>query len=53
LQGTGGDFEARANRDGITVSTSVLSAQAGTALAILSDVVQNATFPESEVALTK
>jgi zinc protease len=53
LQGTGGDFEARANRDGITVSTSVLSAKAGTALAILSDVVQSATFPESEVALAK
>ncbi|HXW55311.1 MAG TPA: pitrilysin family protein [Candidatus Cybelea sp.] len=53
LQGAGGDFEARASRDGITVSTSVLSADAETALGILSDVVENATFPENEVALAK
>lgn len=53
LQGAGGDFQARAERDGITVSTNVLSADSGTALTILADVLQNATFPDNEVALAK
>lgn len=53
FQGAGGDFTARATRDGITVSTNVLAADAGAALAVLSDVLQNSTFPDNEVALAK
>ncbi len=53
LQGAGGDFEAQASRDGITVSTNVLAADASAALTVLSDVLQNATFPDNEVALAK
>ena len=53
LQGAGGDFAGRASRDGITVSTNVLATDAGPALAVLADVLQNATFPDSEVALAK
>ena len=53
LQGAGGDFQARAGRDGVTVSTNVLSADTEAALTVLADVLQNATFPESEVTLAK
>lgn len=53
LQGAGGDFAGRASRDGITVSTNVLATDAGPALTVLADVLQNATFPDSEVALAK
>jgi zinc protease len=38
-----------ANRDYATVSFEVLERNVGSALSILSDVVQNATFPDSEV----
>jgi zinc protease len=53
LQGAGGDFQARASRDGITVSTNVLAGDVTPALGVLADVLQNATFPDSEVALAK
>jgi zinc protease len=53
FEGAGGDFEARAGRDGITLSTNVLSADAEPALTVLADILQNATFPDSEVALAK
>jgi len=53
LQGAGGDYQANADRDGVTVATSVLSEKADVALAILADLLENASFPESEVALAK
>lgn len=53
LQGAGGDFEANAGSDAITVATSVLSSKVDSALAVLADVLQDASFPENEVALAK
>jgi zinc protease len=53
MQGAGGDIAAAGLRDVIRVSASVLSARAPKGLAVLADVVQNATFPDNEVALAK
>ena len=53
FEAAGGDFQARASRDGITVSTNVLSADAEPALALLADILQSAAFPENEVTLAK
>ncbi len=53
IQSAGGDLEANANRDRILVSTSVLSSKTEAAVGLLADVLENASFPESEVALAK
>jgi predicted Zn-dependent peptidase len=53
VQAAGGDLSAAAGSESIVVSTSVLSAQAAAGLTVLADVAQNATFPDSEVALAK
>lgn len=53
IQGAGGDLEAGGNRDRIVVSTSVLSAKAEAAIGLLADVLENASFPDNEVALAK
>jgi predicted Zn-dependent peptidase len=53
LQGAGGDLSSGANSDSIVVATSVLSSKGEAGLTILADVLQNATFPDSEVELAK
>ena len=53
LQAAGGDFSRDAEADDLIVSTSVLSSKAEAGLTVLADILQNATFPDSEVALAK
>jgi len=53
LQAAGGDLSASPNKDSMEISTSILSPKADTALGVLADIVQNASFPESEVSLAK
>ena len=53
IQSAGGDLNIGSTKDAVIASTSVLSARANTALAILADLVQNATFPDNEVTLAK
>jgi zinc protease len=53
IQEAGGDFETDSDRDSLTISTTVLSSKAALALNILADVLQDALFPEKEVAIVK
>jgi zinc protease len=53
LQAAGGDFFGNAESDFITVGSSVLSSKTEAGLAVVADVLQNATFPDSEVDLQK
>jgi zinc protease len=53
MQEAGGDLGASANKDSFQVSTVVLSSRTDTALGVLSDVLQNASFPDAEVTLAK
>jgi zinc protease len=53
VQGAGGEFRAQANGDALWLETSVLAGRADTALAVLSDVSQHATFPEAEVEIAR
>ena len=53
IQAAGGDLTGDARADVVIVSTEVLAEDTGKALAVLADVFQNATFPESEVELAK
>ena len=53
IQATGGDVNAGSGKDSTTLSTEVLSSKADAAITLLADLAQNATFPESEVALAK
>ncbi len=53
LQAAGGDLNGSAGVESIVINTSVLSTKAEAGLAVLADVAQNATFPESEVELAK
>ncbi len=53
LQAAGGDLNGSAGIESIVLNTSVLAARAEAGLAVLADVAQNATFPDSEVALAK
>src|SRR6266566_1569690 len=53
IQSAGGDLSVRADRDAIFVSTSVLSSKTELAAGLLADVLENASFPDSEVALAK
>ena len=53
LQAAGGDLTAKAGSESIIISTSVLASKSEAGLAVLADVAQNATFPDSEVDLAK
>ena len=53
IQAAGGDLSGRAQPDAMVVSTEVLAPKAEAALLVLADVLQNATFPDDEVALAK
>jgi predicted Zn-dependent peptidase len=53
LQAAGGDLNATPGKDFILVSTSFLSAKRDTGLNVFADLVQNASFPETEVTLAK
>jgi len=53
LQAAGGDLSGDPGADDIILSTSVLSSKVEAGLTILADVLQNATFPDSEVDLGK
>ena len=53
IQSAGGDLEVDANRDAISVSTSILSSKTEPAATLLADVIENATFPDEEVTLAK
>ena len=53
LQSAGGDLSASSKKDFIEVSTAVLASKLDAGIAVLSDILQNATFPDAEVALAK
>ena len=53
LQAAGGDLSAESSKDFMQVSTAVLSSKVNVGLTILSDILQNASFPDAEVALAK
>jgi len=53
LQAAGGDLSAESSKDFMQVSTAVLSSKVYAGLTILSDILQNASFPDAEVALAK
>jgi zinc protease len=53
LEAAGGDLAGNATPDSILIETSVLSSKADTALQILADVVQQATFADQEVSIAK
>lgn len=53
VQGAGGDLNTNATRETMRLSVSVLAEKANDALSVLADVVENASFPENEVALAK
>jgi zinc protease len=53
LQAAGGDLRAESRNDSIAISTSVLASKLDSGVTILSDVLQNASFPEAEVTLAK
>jgi zinc protease len=53
FQGAGGDLSATAEKDAVQLSTTILSAKAEAAMDVLADILQNASFPDDEVALAK
>jgi predicted Zn-dependent peptidase len=53
IQAAGGDLSAGANRDRFIVATNVLSSKVDSAVTLLADMLENATFPDNEVALAK
>ncbi len=53
IESAGGDLYITATRDRVSVTTNVLSSKTDAALAVLGDVLENATFPDSEVAVAK
>lgn len=53
IQAAGGDLTGNARADSILIATSVLSAKAEAGLAVLADVLENATFLDKEVDLAK
>jgi zinc protease len=53
MQAAGGDLYTNSTRDRTSVTTDVLSSKAEAALGILADVLENASFPDSEVAVAK
>jgi zinc protease len=53
VQAAGGDLSGHADADYLVLATSVLSAKTDAGLAVLADILQNATFPDNEVTLAK
>jgi zinc protease len=53
IQAAGGDLNVGPGKDSIFVSTSFLSSKTEKALAVVSDVAQNPSFPADEVTLAK
>jgi zinc protease len=53
IQAAGGDLSGDAPADVLMVSTDVLAEDTGKGMAVLADILQNATFPDSEVDLAK
>lgn len=53
IQAAGGELEADSDSDTLSIATMVLSSKAGAALDILADVLQNASFPDNEVAIAR
>lgn len=53
MQSAGGDLSVGADRDSISVGTSALSAKTELAAGLLADMLENASFPDSEVAIAK
>ena len=53
MQGAGGDLSASADKDSVRLETVILSSKVNPALSVLADILENASFPESEVALAK
>jgi zinc protease len=53
FQAAGGDLSASAGPDEIEVSTTILASKAEPAIAVLADILQNASFPDDEVSLVK
>jgi zinc protease len=53
LQAAGGDLSGDANADYVEMTTDVLASKLEPALVVIADVLQNATFPESEFDLAK
>ena len=53
LQAAGGDLSANAGKEGFYVTSSVLSSKSADGLSVLADVLENAAFPDNEVALAK
>jgi len=53
LQNAGGDLSANFDKDSVGISTVVLSSKVDSALGVLADILQNASFPDSEVTLAK
>jgi zinc protease len=53
MQDAGGDVNVFAVRDGIRISTSVLSSKATGGLVVLADLAEEAAFPDIEITLAK
>ena len=53
LQAAGGDLAGSPRADSLVLSTAILASKVDSALRILADVAENATFPDNEVALAK
>ncbi len=53
IQAAGGDLSVSSAADSLTLSTEVLAEKTESALAVLADILQNATFPDSEVELAR
>ena len=53
LQAAGGDLTGSPSADDLLLATDVLASKTDAALTVLADIVQNASFPASEVALAK
>ena len=53
MQGAGGDISASSRADSIFVQAEVLASRTDAALAVLADLLQNATFPEDEFEIAR
>src|SRR5262249_59165312 len=53
IQAAGGDISTASGKDSTVLSTEVLSSKADATIALLADLAQNASFPDSEVDLAK
>ncbi len=53
IEAAGGDLSTNSDGDRTSVTTSVLSSKTDAAVSLLADILENATFPDSEVTLAK